>query len=450
MNLFDKKIDSIKVEGIDYVALPDLENVFGISEIDVDNYGYTKPKLNVNEYVANGDYLNFSKLSVESWDIVNLDDFGIPENKFRWGTYYYPITIAHYGLQLYGNLINSTEVTAKQYMGDETHVETSFKRGLFEFKLASSLSVGFLLENIDSVKIENLKISEGNSFRVYFTVIGDSALQAYCIYEGDSKVIADVNYLSILDFKVFAKKRISISNIKIRGEVGLSLLIEEDVSKRKILLDKADNIAEWFLDNQDDSGSWVSNFDHMFYLGRTDVMKSGWTSGLGQGLAISFLIRMYVKTKKNEYLKSCESALKVFSIPVENGGILRLWAGEYSYYEEYPTEPASYVLNGFMYSLIGLYDLSVLADNAEARDLYTKGLQSLKLMLPLYDLGDRSAYDLTHYTCGAFPNIARWGYHDTHLNLLMAIYTMTQDKSFLDVYDRWKSYAVSGFRCKHN
>lgn len=29
-----------------------------------------------------------------------------------------------------------------------------------------------------------------------------------------------------------------------------------------------------------------------------------------------------------------------------------------AWYEEYPTTPGSFVLNGFMYALIGLYDLS--------------------------------------------------------------------------------------------
>lgn len=38
-------------------------------------------------------------------------------------------------------------------------------------------------------------------------------------------------------------------------------------------------------------------------------------------------------------------------------GVLNKFAGVYSWYEEYPTTPGSFVLNGFIYSLLGLHDL---------------------------------------------------------------------------------------------
>ena len=59
-------------------------------------------------------------------------------------------------------------------------------------------------------------------------------------------------------------------------------------------------------------------------------------------------------------------------------------------YEEYPTTPPLFVLNGFIYSLFGLYDLAQLGEGemkVTAQKLYDEGMKSLKVMLPLFDSG---------------------------------------------------------------
>lgn len=80
--------------------------------------------------------------------------------------------------------------------------------------------------------------------------------------------------------------------------------------------------------------------------------------------------------------------------------------------------PPSFVLNGFIYSLIGLYDVVSLTSNGlgederqaggDARLLFDQGMTTLKRLLPLFDTGSGSVYDLRHFTLGLSPNIARW------------------------------------------
>jgi len=73
-------------------------------------------------------------------------------------------------------------------------------------------------------------------------------------------------------------------------------------------------------------------------------------------------------------------------------------------YEEYPTSPPSFVLNGFIYSLLGLYDLKAIAPynySIEANLLYEQGIKSLKKMLLLFDTGSGTSYDLRHFTLGS-------------------------------------------------
>lgn len=80
--------------------------------------------------------------------------------------------------------------------------------------------------------------------------------------------------------------------------------------------------------------------------------------------------------------------MALFHVPSAKGGVRAVFMNSLVWYEEYPTVPSSFVLNGFIYSLLGLYDLSVVDGKAsEAAKLYNDGLQSLKAMVSLYDTG---------------------------------------------------------------
>lgn len=51
----------------------------------------------------------------------------------------------------------------------------------------------------------------------------------------------------------------------------------------------------------------------------------------------------------------------VYRVASADGGVLATFLNKYHWYEEYPTQPASFVLNGFIFSLLGLYDLMTTA-----------------------------------------------------------------------------------------
>lgn len=83
---------------------------------------------------------------------------------------------------------------------------------------------------------------------------------------------------------------------------------------------------------------------------------------MGQGQAISLLSRAFYHSKGNDlYLNTAFAALKPFKVLSKDGGVLSKFMNLYPWYEEYPTIPPIFILNGFMYSLIGLYDLFTLA-----------------------------------------------------------------------------------------
>lgn len=211
--------------------------------------------------------------------------------------------------------------------------------------------------------------------------------------------------------------------------------------------------ANWFIKNQDsEAGGWPITVKRKLASGFLDL-EPGWYSSMGQGHAISLLARAYHHSGGDaKYLKAAVNALKPFKMPSAKGGVLAVFLDKFRWYEEYPTQPASFVLNGFIYSLLGLYDLLTIAPSdlsGDAQSLFDDGMVSLKNMLLLYDMGSVTCYDLRHFTLGIAPNLARWDYHATHVNQLLLLSTIDSDPLFTQTADRWIAY-MSGKRAAHN
>lgn len=174
---------------------------------------------------------------------------------------------------------------------------------------------------------------------------------------------------------------------------------------------------------------------------------------MGQGHALSVLSRAYDHSGGDiRYLTAALRGLKPFKILSSNGGVKATFFNEYAWYEEYPTKPPSFVLNGFIYSLLGLYDLIAIAPAGqaqEAEELYNEGITSLRNMLTLFDMGSVTSYDLRHFTIGTAPNLARWDYHATHVNQLLLLSTIENETIFRVTAERWLEY-MNGKRADHN
>ncbi|KAL1245360.1 D-glucuronyl C5-epimerase [Trichinella spiralis] len=58
-------------------------------------------------------------------------------------------------------------------------------------------------------------------------------------------------------------------------------------------------------------------------------------------------------------------------------------------------------------------------------------------MLPLYDTGVGSLYDLRHVSLHGAPNVARWDYHAVHIFQLHWLYIIEGDELFKETANRW-------------
>jgi len=197
--------------------------------------------------------------------------------------------------------------------------------------------------------------------------------------------------------------------------------------------------AQWFVRNQDPrTGAWRYPFPYR--VGGMDVLlPRGWTSAMAQGQAISLLTRVHrIHPRRPEYLRAARRGLAPLEVPVSRGGLLATYRGM-PFYEEYPTRPASYTLNGFQFTMLGLADLASLGDT-RAKRLYARGERTLTVLLPRYDAGTTTAYHLGHITKAPRPIHQARGYHATHVMPLRAMNHINPNPTFMRWSERWAAY----------
>lgn len=194
------------------------------------------------------------------------------------------------------------------------------------------------------------------------------------------------------------------------------------------------NNALWFAKNQKvidgKYGLWMYYFrDSMKY---NTVMP--FASSMSQGYGISLLLRAFELTKDDIFLKPAYYALNSYEYDVIDGGIRNIYRGQV-FYEEAPSTPPSCILNGFIFSLLGLYDLYRFESNEKAVALFGEGINTLRNLLNLYDTGYWSRYNLQYdkYLTSKY-------YHNIHILQLDLLYRITNENLFLHYAEKWDSY----------
>lgn len=204
---------------------------------------------------------------------------------------------------------------------------------------------------------------------------------------------------------------------------------------------------------QDKQGAFRYQYRWKYYLSGKDF-QPGWVSGMAQGVGLSVLARAYHLTGDPRYLAAGNKALDFLLVPVAQGGTTDSLAdldpalGSYLFYDEFPATPSGYTLNGFMVAVLGLYDWSQLPGDhqAKAAHYFQEGIRTLKRILPYYDLGGFTTYDLGHITYHSRPKLAA-EYHAVHIELLWALADLTHDPELRHYQDLWTSY-IAGVRSK--
>lgn len=175
------------------------------------------------------------------------------------------------------------------------------------------------------------------------------------------------------------------------------------------------------------------------------TLAPGWASGIAQGQALSALARAYDMTGDSRYRDAGSKALKFLLTPVAQGGVMDTMAGlhpslsGYIFFQEYVTNPPSYVLNGYMSILMSLYDWSYTksGDAPLAGSYFGKGMDTLEHILPYYDVGGVSSYDMSQITYNQLPAVYA-DYHILVLNLLHTLDSIQPNSAIENMTTYWE------------
>jgi len=500
-------VDCLLKKGVVYIPFSFLKNYFEVygKIVETDDHkktfhwshSYSKIYHQNGKYDSRGVFTNFQNFKVEERERVKCicASQGVPVST-QWNPhgYYYPTQIAQFGLSHYsknvilpspkveilehGQLNPRWKVSAssklqivfnKQINKNVIHFSSADegisltindKENFFiSFDIAISLSANIIII-IKETKAHHFWNLYYTCSKTFISAKGHNIYHGmHCVEDFTWKkltrnVLIDLQkglHLLKKPKKVFRLKY-KLCDFKLNGIGYLdNLTLSSNNHIRQFY-----NAADWFIKNQDQISGGFRNPVTRKISPFIKPLKPGWLSAMGQGQGISLLSRAFYHSGGNElYLNTAGAALKPFKVLSKNGGVLSEFMNLYPWYEEYPTVPPIFILNGFMYSLIGLYDLFSLAPNnsqvsQEAYSLWKQGMTSLKNMLPFFDMGSRSAYDLRHVTLtNIAPNIARWDYHATHINQLLLLTTLDNATVIQTTAKRWISY-MNGIRSSHN
>ena len=187
------------------------------------------------------------------------------------------------------------------------------------------------------------------------------------------------------------------------------------------------NHVSWLEDHavEREDGAVVWNHDFTYREGPVHL-ESPWISANAQGLIISALVRAWRLTRNIHLLQLLERSTRIFELDHMADGI-RVQADSHTLYAEIPGLPAPGIMDGFMRSLLGLYDLYEETGESRIRRLFLDGIAGLRYFLPQWDYRNKwSMYSNRRYLCA--PN-----YHCLNRMLLSALAKLTGD-SLLDKY----------------
>jgi hypothetical protein len=178
-------------------------------------------------------------------------------------------------------------------------------------------------------------------------------------------------------------------------------------------------------------------------------LTTPWSSAMSQGFGIGVMLQAFKITNDKSYLEVAKRAIEAYKFDLLDNGINNKWNG-YAFYEEY-ADKESHILNGYIFSLSGLYYFYKITGDIEAKRLFDIGIRTLKAKINEYDADFTSYYGKLHnggYQYASAINNDPDHYHELVIYQLLTLYQWTQEVIFYEYAHKFLKYdtgKVSGY-----
>lgn len=189
-----------------------------------------------------------------------------------------------------------------------------------------------------------------------------------------------------------------------------------------------------------DERGFVIAHDHL--IEGYDPHARGWVNAMVQGWVASLCARAYQVGGDERHLDLARTALGVFRLPVERGGVRSRERHGGTFFEKYALVGQSrHVLNGMLSSLMSLWDVARALGDEEAHTLFAEGLATLTgPALDSYDLGYSTLYDQSQERRATPASVF---YTWVHARQLAAVARISGRSHLASRAKRWRDYASS-------
>jgi hypothetical protein len=198
--------------------------------------------------------------------------------------------------------------------------------------------------------------------------------------------------------------------------------------------------ARWLAGQLDDRGRLA----YQWPMPHTYAIEPPWISAMTQGEAVSLLVRAAAEDNAPEELLSAATRAVM---PLLDPSPVVTQTSQGPVLQEYPTHPPAHVLNGWIFGLWGLYDLSTIGRRdvipgevaARTSSAFEAGIAALAAWLPRYDTWGWSRYDLFPHP---IVHVASPFYHRLHIEMLRATDELAPGHGFEEMAARWERSAA--------
>jgi D-glucuronyl C5-epimerase-like protein len=178
-----------------------------------------------------------------------------------------------------------------------------------------------------------------------------------------------------------------------------------------------------------------------------------WLSASAQGWVGAVLARAYQLTGEDQFAEAARRAVQPCFVPVDQGGVRATERHGRVFYEKFAIPGQTlHVLNGFLASLLGIWDVARATEDREAQQAFDDGVASLDdTVLASYDNGHTSLYD-QRPDARTTPSCVFYTW--VHVRQLASLARITRQPRLFTWAERWRAYtqgaehrAVTALEC---